>query len=244
MVKIDFKTITAKISDIAARAASFFKSKKVYVETPAKLYSANSSVEFKEAYNSLALKVIHFSNESNSKIFAVTSSNYGEGKSGVALNLSISLSHNLLDKKILLIDSDMHSSHIKAFSDSISACENDSCLGLSDYLSNSSSELNFIKTKILNLDMIYSGTEPVNPAGLINSNRMKSLFTSLRDSYDYIIVNTSPVNVVSDALLISDSVDAYILSTKAKFSTVTMLNSASEALENIGAKILGVVLSK
>ena len=86
-------------------------------------------------------------------------------------------------------------------------------LGLTDYIGNSKLKIGDVLTSHEsnpNLHLISSGTVPPNPAELLMSNRMETLFTKLADMYDYVIVDTAAVGLVTDTLLISKHADMFV----------------------------------
>lgn len=219
------------------------KKKKITQETRLSLLGKESCFELKEAYNNLATNVIYLPIDDNPKKIAVTSSNYGEGKTSVAINLAIALASSLIDKRILLVDADLRSPHVESFlADVVPSKKNGN--GLSEYLSGKGDKCNINTTHVDNLDVIYAGEIPINPAGLINSDKMHELITSFGGKYDYVIIDTPPVNVVSDAVLLVGRVNGYIIAAKSGFTTVPTLSSASESLSMVGATVCGVVLSE
>ena len=221
----------------------FNMNKKFCEEKALEILSIDSSFELKEAYNNLATNIIYLPIDDKCKKIAVTSSKYGEGKSSVAINLSVALASNLIDKKVLLVDADMRESHIKSFlSDKINFNGKNS--GLSDYLLSSNSDVCIVKSHIENLDVISAGSPAINSAGLLNSDKMSEFISECEKNYDYIIIDTPPVNVVSDAILLIGRINGYILSAKAKHSTVPMVSSASDVLTSVGATVFGVVLTE
>lgn len=222
---------------------SFKKKNKSYEEISKSLLNEQSSFELKEAYNNLSTNVIYLPIEDTTKKIAITSSNYGEGKTSVAINLAVSLASSLIDKRILLIDADLREPHVNSFlSEAVSSPEN--ATGLSEYLSGKADECNINATHVDNLDVIYSGEKAINPAGLINSEKMNELISSFDGKYDYVIIDTPPVNLVSDAILLVGRVNGYIIAAETQVSTVPMLNSALDALNTVGATVFGVVLSE
>ena len=72
---------------------------------------------------------------------------------------------------------------------------------------------------------------------------MTELLASLESEYDYIIIDTPPVSVVSDALIIADKINGFILSSRADYSDVNNLANAIESIESVGGEIFGVVLT-
>lgn len=219
---------------------------KKHQATPELLYdvlSSSSSFELKEAYNSLCTSVLYASNNNQLKNLVVTSSVYGEGKSSVAINLAFALAGNLIDKRVLLIDADLRSPHLADFmKDKIKGSATGQ--GLSNYLTGKCDYPCATKTEAANLEVIFAGDATLNPAGLLNSLKMKEFLDKCAKSYDYVIIDTPPINVVSDALLLIGKVDGYIVAAKTKFSKVPLLNATQEALKSVGANILGIVLTE
>ncbi|MFO0202022.1 MAG: polysaccharide biosynthesis tyrosine autokinase, partial [Alphaproteobacteria bacterium] len=148
-----------------------------------------------EAFRSVRTNLQFFGKQGGNKIILITSSVGGEGKSFVTLNLASVLA--MQDYKVLIVGLDLRKP--KLFQDyNIS---NDS--GVSSYLIGNGSLSKLIKsTGVANLDMIPSGPIPPNPSELISKPEMEKMFTELSEMYDYIIVDTPPVGIVSDALLL------------------------------------------
>ena len=205
------------------------------------ILSSSSSFELKEAYNSLCTNILYLPIMDKCKKIAITSAVSGEGKTSVAANLSISLARNLLDKKVLLVDADMRAPHVAQFMrDHIKKTEK---TGLSDYLADITSEPNILGTDISNLVIILAGDSTNNPAGLICSEKMTSFISACEGKYDYVIFDTPPVNIVSDAILLINKVNGYILATRTKYSKLPNINTAQETLKSVGAQIFGIVLT-
>ena len=222
---------------------SIFKKEKIFEESTFNVLDSNSSFEIKEAYNTLTTNVMYLPITDKCKKIAITSAVYGEGKTSVAINLAIALSSNLVDKKILLVDADMRNPSVEKFlCGVVNPVENN--VGLSEYLEKEDDELSIVKSHIENLDVVYSGNRPINPARLLNSEKMNRFLSKCEAEYDYIIIDTPPVNVVSDAVLFIGRVNGYLIATKSKVSTVPMLSSASETLNSMGATVYGAVFSE
>ncbi len=222
---------------------SFKKKNKTHEEINLGLLNNQSSFEFKEAYNNLATNVIYLPIEDATKKIVITSSNYGEGKTSLAINLAIALASSLIDKKVLLVDADLRTPHVKDFlADAVTEQENGN--GLSEYLSGKEDKCSIKTTHVENLDVVYAGESHINPTGLINSDKMNEFLASLNGKYDYVIMDTPPVNVVSDTVLLVGRVNGYIIATKTGYTTIPKLNAAAEALNMVGAQVFGVVLSE
>lgn len=100
------------------------------------------------------------------------------------------------------------------------------------------------KTDIENLYVLPSGTRPPNPAELLSSEKMKKFLESLKETYDYIIIDTPPIIMVTDAQILSKYADGCLLVIASGEADKNAAIKAKELLENVDAKILGVVLNK
>jgi capsular exopolysaccharide synthesis family protein len=117
--------------------------------------------------------------------------------------------------------------------------------GLSDVLIG---EANFYeavhKSEVDNLYVLPSGTRPPNPAELLASEKMKRFLESLKETYDYIIIDTPPIIMVTDAQILSKYADGCLLVVALAEADKNAAIKAKELLEKVDAKILGVVLNK
>ena len=219
----------------------FSKKRKAASEvTPANLMLLNDNMPFaiREAYKSLYTNVLYLTIEDKCKKIAVTSAVSGECKSTVAVNLAISLSHNSEDKRILLIDTDMRDPDVaKIFGIDLNAP------GLSEYLAGIDEKPNFVEYPDIGLTVLTAGGSNVNPTRLMGSKRMEELLKYCDEVYDYVIIDTPPLNVVTDAVLLNGHINGYIISTKADYSNVNAVNKCLETLDRVGAEVFGVVLS-
>jgi len=219
-----------------------FKKKIATEERLYDILDPNTSFELKEAYNTLCTNVLYPSSGEPSKRLVVTSAVYGEGKTTLAINLASALASNLIDKKVLLIDADLRTPHVYDFMKSkISPVKN---AGLSEYLTGKVDSPESFCGGVENLSVIFSGAPNLNPAGLLNSVRMKEFLVKCAEEYDYVIIDTPPANLVSDALLLIGGVDGYIIAAKNKFSKIPALDATQRALNSVGANILGIVLTE
>jgi len=147
-----------------------------------------------------------------SKTIFITSTTSGEGKSFISINVAASLA--LSGKKVLLMGMDLRAPKVTEY------------LGLSDrkgvtnYITNdelSVDDLVFKLDGFENLDIISSGVVPPNPAELLMTKRTENLFTIIKEEYDYIIVDTAPVNLVTDTLLIAKYADMFMYVARANY---------------------------
>ncbi len=202
----------------------------------------NTPFAISESFRMLHTNVLYLPIEDKCRKIAVTSPISGEGKSYISVNLSITLANNS-NKKILLIDMDMRVPRIRKLLKN-KLIDPSKTGGLSEYLAGIDETPNIQKTTVENLDVLLSGMETSNPIGLINSSRMSTIINELSQKYDYIIFDTPPINIVTDALLILDKVNGYILSCRANYSNVNVLNGAIESIKSVGGEVFGVVLTE
>ena len=206
-----------------------------------RIISDKTPFAISESFRALQTNVLYLPIADKCRKIAVTSSVASEGKTYVSINLAITLASNS-NKKVLLLDMDMRMTRVKALLQ-YRMPEAKNANGLSEYLVGIDNEPNIMTSHIENLDILFSGKKNSNPVGLINSEKMATLFETLSEKYDYIIIDTPPVNMVTDALLILDKVNGYILSARANYSTINSLVSATNTIKNVGGEIFGVVLT-
>ena len=194
-----------------------------------------------EAFRALYSKITYLPIDDKCRKIALTSAFSGEGKTYISINLAITLAKSSENKKVLLVDADMRKPRVARILSKY--CDDPAISGLSEYLAGIDATPNIMETDIPNLSILYSGKESSNPIGLINSKRMAELLETCSESYDYIILDTPPVTVVSDAVLLSDKVNGYVMAARADYSNVNALSEAIETVKNVGGEVFGVVLS-
>lgn len=166
---------------------------KIDAESSQILSIAKPKSLFAESVRSVRTNLSFVASEKSSKVICVTSEIAGEGKSFVSINLASSLA--LIDKKVIFIAADLRRSKVhRTFNIK-------SKLGLSSYLSHQSELAAIIQSSGQeNLDLIIAGQVPPNPAELMYSPRLPELIHELKQQYDYILFDTAPIGLVSDAL--------------------------------------------
>lgn len=186
---------------------------------------------FAESVRSVRTNLSFLAADKSAKVICITSEISGEGKSFVSLNLAGTLS--IIDKKVILIAADLRRSKLhKAFN-----APNER--GLSTYLSAQNTLDEIIQhDSDHNLDYITSGPVPPNPSELLHSKHMSNLIAELRDRYEYIIIDSAPVGLVSDSIPLVKQVDInlfIIRSGVSKFSAASVPERLSKeyALNNI-----------
>ncbi len=170
------------------------------------------------------------------KLFLITSAGPSEGKSLVASNLAQVFANN--SQRTLLIDCDLrHPVQQRVYQST--------ALSLSTFLANASGGLESViqKTDIPNLDVITCHSIPPNPPELLGSARMRELLNSVRDRYDRIVVDSPPITVVSDAVLLLPYVEGVILVVHFRKMRRDLVARAVRKLRDGDVPIVGAVLN-
>lgn len=143
--------------------------------------------------------------DKQAKTIFVTSTKAQEGKSHTSINLASSISFS--GKKVLLVETDIRVPKVEDYLN----VKNKQ--GLTDFINDDNLSIADVTTTVKdndNLHVIPSGTIPPNPSELLMSERIHDLFNQVKKNYDYIIVDTAAVGLVTDTLLISDHADMFI----------------------------------
>ncbi len=202
-------------------------------DTEKMLLNANSSFFVQEAFKTLRTNVMFSLPGTGSKCIGVTSANRSEGKSTISINLAISLSQ--LNKKVLLVDCDLRMPTIG------SKLNISGSVGLSNYLAGTEQNnmLRIFHMGDPNIDVVTAGSIPPDSTALLGSPAMKHLIETLREKYDYIILDFPPVFIVSDAVLLSDSVDGYLIVVRGDSTEYSKLNETIRQMDFASANIIG-----
>jgi len=190
-----------------------------------------------EAYRNIRTSILLSFSERPPKKILLTSPNPAEGKTTTVINTAIALAQTGV--RVIVVDMDMRKPRVhKIFGE-----ENE--VGLSNFLSgNAELESILKKTEIPNLFYIPSGPIPPNPSELIGSNLFKSMMKSLEETFDHIVVDSPPVLGFTDSVIISTFVDGIILVVTGGKTPRETLQRAKEVLQQVNAKILGVVINR
>lgn len=188
-----------------------------------------------EAYRRLRTNIKLYSEEKPLKTIVITSSIRGEGKSTVTQNLAYILSKD--ESKVLIIDCNLR----KPSMHSMFSIENN--VGLTDVLSGSCDLEKAIKNIEESLFLITSGSIVDKPSEILGSDTMKELLESVSNNFDYIIIDTSSILVVSDTLLLATQTDATIIVANTKKTTTNVLKQGYRRLIESKVNVIGTVLN-
>lgn len=201
------------------------------------LLSSQSDFFVLEAYKTLRTNVsFALADKEGCPVIMVTSALQNEGKSITSLNLAIS--YAMADQRVLVIDCDLRRPKVARLLNERAA------IGLSNLILDPKLRSEAIRpTKIKGLDVLLAGNIPPNPSELLGSPRMERLLQELRQKYDMIVLDSPPVNVVTDAVVLAPRSDGVLFLVRANYSERGAVIHAVEQMRYAKAKILGFVLN-
>ncbi|MFA9396919.1 MAG: CpsD/CapB family tyrosine-protein kinase [Clostridiaceae bacterium] len=189
-----------------------------------------------ESYRTLRTNIEFSSIDNETKKILITSSGPQEGKSTLSANLALTMAQS--GKKTIYIDCDLRKPTVhKKFRIT-------NRLGLSNLLVNGLKIEETVMCYAPNLDILTAGTIPANPSEIISSKRMKLFMQLAENKYERIIIDSPPLNAVTDAQILSSLVDGVVLVVAANQTEVESAKKAKDLLDKVNANILGVVLNK
>lgn len=206
----------------------------VHTDEIAFILNENLKSRIADSFRGLRTNLRFLMGEGGTKVILVTSSVSGEGKSFISKNLAASFA--LANKRTLLVHLDLRKpadfSHFGIESNE----------GLSSFLSGGSTfESIILKTKFANLDLIPSGPIPPNPTELIDSAKAEEMFKLLRNQYDIIIVDSPPVGLVADPLVLASFADHILFVVRYRTSRIRLIKQTLNDLTQKGIKKISVV---
>ena len=186
-----------------------------------------------EAFRSLRTSMLLNAGSKQPQFMAVTSSMPAEGKTLTAINLALVLAQH--GASVLLVDADLHQPTLQQ------AFQLASQPGLSDILSGACAVDDAIVS--LHILVVTSGADSASVPELLASPKMFDLLYSWREQYDHVVLDTSPVSLFTDAVVLAARADAVLLVARAGATTSYSLRRSRDVLERAGAKLAGVVLN-
>ena len=187
-----------------------------------------------EAYRTLRTNIQYSSFDKEIRSIVVTSSEPGEGKSTVTGNLALSFAQD--EKSVILIDCDLRRPTVhKNFKLSNEA-------GLSEVIVGKAKLEDAIQPYNENLHVITSGKIPPNPAEMLSSNVMTNLIKALKEKYDMVLLDSAPLQAVTDAQILSTKVDGTVFVVRAERTKTDSVKESKSLLDQVGANIVGTVL--
>ena len=202
------------------------------------LLNEDTSFDVTEAFRNLKAAISVSVPKKDGGIAIMTTSAFPEeGKTTVTVNLALMFA--ISDAKVILVDADIRKGRVAKY------FKRKSAPGLSDYLSGQTSleEIVHLSPVNENLSYITCGTHSPKPYELLESEEMKNLIQELRKQYDYIIIDTPPVLLLSDALALATATDGAVLVCRHQASYMSDIQKALDSLKFAKANVLGVVVN-
>ena len=198
------------------------------------LHSPKSTAS--ESYRGMRTSILFSSAESAPQVILISSAGPREGKTITTANLAITMAQ--ADSKVIILDCDMRRPKMHKL---FGMARNQ---GVSNLLVGSSDVDGVIfHTRLPNLDIIPCGPIPPNPSEILGSARMATLLNDLRKHYAHILIDFPPSTAVTDAVVLSRSVDGVILVIRAGDMAREIIKNGIAQLKSVGAHILGAVLN-
>lgn len=202
------------------------------------ILSKDSSFAFSESYKALRTNLEFITAASDVRTIVVTSALPEESKSTTAVNLAITLAE--AEHSVVLVECDMRKPVFRRYLKLDRAGK-----GLSAFLAGNADikdSITYVKEK--KIHVITAGSLPPNPSELLNHQRMAALIESLKEEYDYVILDAPPVTVVTDAAVLGRMVDGALLVVRSRYAQTKTVKMAKQRLEAVGVKILGAVITR
>lgn len=188
-----------------------------------------------EAYRSLRTNIQYSSFDKKYQTLVVTSANPGEGKSTVSGNLALVLAQG--ESRVLLVDCDMRKPSLhKKFKIS-------NVYGISDLLIGKKDMYGIAYKYNDNLAIITAGKISPNPAEMLASKAMTAFLDEMKKHFDYIVLDTPPLQAVADAQILSTKVDGTLIVVRAGATKKDAVNNAVSIIKKVNGNIIGTVLN-
>jgi len=206
-------------------------------DNPKSLVVSNASKSIiAESFRALRTNIQYLAADKEKKVITVTSSIGGEGKTFTTMNLAAIFA--LSGHKTILIGGDLRKPKLHE------DFKVDTSKGLSSYLINKSELAEIIdKTEIDTLDVIASGPTPPNPAELLDSKKMKNLIMELNKTYDYVIIDTPPIGLVTDGVILMQHADVNLYVVRHNYSKAGALNVINNLYRQKQVKNINIIIN-
>ena len=190
-----------------------------------------------ESFKSLRTNLNFIAATEKLNTFILTSAIPGEGKSNTAINLAITLAED--SKSVVVVDCDLRKPSLNRY---LKLGRN--FKGVTDILTgNATVEDALIQFEDLGIHVLTAGAVPPNPSEMLSAEPMQKLVEDLKGAFDYVILDTPPVSVVTDAAILGRYADGALLCVRSDFAPKETVQLAKERLTAVGVRILGVVLT-
>lgn len=189
-----------------------------------------------EQYNRLISNIKYSNLENPYKVIMFTSTSMNELKSTTCANLAYSLAHN--HKKVVIIDLDVRKPVLyKTFKVERSN-------GLVEFIEGSINKKDLIKHSESGVDVVTTGKKVINPMVVIEAQALKDLIKELREEYDYVLIDTPPLALCTDALVIGQLCDGIVYNVAINTAKKRDVKESLKSLKTLDAKVIGLNITK
>ncbi|MEG0034543.1 MAG: CpsD/CapB family tyrosine-protein kinase [Bacilli bacterium] len=189
-----------------------------------------------EAIQKLQTNITFSSFEKKIKIIGVTSSVQGEGKSTLLVNMANIYASK--GAKVCVVDLDLRRSNVHHLYNVPNK------IGIVEYVTGEANISDIIEHSTTGVDVIPSGSKVPFPTSVLESPKIHALLDELKNMYDYVLVDATPVLVVADATIVSKYLDGYIFATEQNHTKKSNVVESLKILKSSGANIIGIVITK
>lgn len=200
-----------------------------------KMLNNDTPFAIKEAYNSVRTNLMFTNKGEACPIYVVTSAMPNDGKTINCINVAISFAQ--MGKRTLIIDADMRNPTVHhIFGMSLQD-------GLSEILAGMVTNVNIKPTELDCLSVLSAGKIPPNPAELLSGEKLEILLKFVRNRFDYIFIDTPPVEVVTDASVLAKKVTGFLLVVRNGVTDLSVIKHSVSTLEQVDASVVGFLLN-
>lgn len=236
---LTFLGILPSIQDETDKAAAKAKAALANGEQPSirdLFIVQNPKSSLAECARSIRTNLLFMGTDKPLKRILITSPGPSEGKSTIAVNLSVVMAQ--AGNRVLLVDTDLRRPRLH-YTFGVSGEK-----GLTSVLMKAADLTDVIKsTEVVGLDVLTCGPLPPNPAELLHSDRFQQVLKDLEGRYDRVVLDSPPIGAVTDAAILSQTVDGTLLVAKASKTTKDAVRRARRLLMSVNANIIGLVLN-
>ena len=213
------------------------KKDKPVVKSLCSITDPNAPFNYVEAYKMLCTNIEFLRATQKCKNIMITSTLANEGKTNISVNLALTLSG--YNKSVCLVECDLRRPTVHRY-----IASNKNSYGLTNVLKGQV-ELSSVLHKVsgTKMSILLAGSIPPNPSELLSSSNMKKLISELEEQFDYVIYDTPPVFLVTDAAALGKYMDGAVFVIKHNSTDKGIVVQAKKNLESAGVKILGAIYS-
>ncbi len=213
------------------------KKDKPVVKSLCSIADPNAPFNYVEAYKMLCTNIEFLRATQKCKNIMITSTLANEGKTNISVNLALTLSG--YNKSVCLVECDLRRPTVHRY-----IASNKNSYGLTNVLKGQV-ELSSVLHKVsgTKMSILLAGSIPPNPSELLSSSNMKKLISELEEQFDYVIYDTPPVFLVTDAAALGKYMDGAVFVIKHNSTDKGIVVQAKKNLESAGVKIFGAIYS-